>query len=100
METTATILRFLNLILSFLVVIFVVKIVYRTEKQLDKVFKLLLVSAVVLLVASFLGFDYYFGIIPADWSRLVVLGSRALAIFFFVMASCKMIKLINDESCK
>jgi hypothetical protein len=100
METAAIISRYLNFILALLVVIFMTKIVYRTEKQLDKVFKLLLSAGAVVLVASFLNMDYHFGIIPADWARIILLGSRTLELFLFLLAGFVMLKLINDESCK
>lgn len=92
--------RYLNFLFAFLGFICMIKVVYRTEKQLDKVFKLFLATALVILVASFLDLNFYFGIIPGEWAKLIILVSRTLALVFFLLAGCVMLKLIKDESCK
>ena len=77
-----------------------IKVVFRTEKQLDKVFKFFMWSVIVILIASIFGMDYQFGIVPADWAKIIFLGSRTVGLFLFLMAGCTMLKLIKDESCR
>ena len=100
MEILTVLSRYLNFLLALLGVICMTKIVYRTEKRLDKVFKLFHLSASVLLIATILDLSFYWGIVPGNWAKIIILVSRALALLFFFLAGCQMIKLINEESCK
>jgi hypothetical protein len=69
-----------------------IKIILRTEKGLDLAFKVLIISPVVLLLASFLQMDKIVGIFSREYAQIIFYASRFIANMAFLLASIIFLK--------
>lgn len=82
----------INLILMLFTIGILIKIILRTEKGLDLAFKVLIISPVVLLLASFLQMDKIVGIFSREYAQIIFYASRFIANMAFLLASIIFLK--------
>lgn len=85
----------INLVLMVVTIGLLIKIILRTEKGLDLAFKLLIISPVVLLLASFLQMDKIVGVFAKEYAQIVFYGSRFIANVAFLLACIVFLKTIS-----
>ncbi|KKQ01060.1 MAG: hypothetical protein US09_C0003G0060 [Candidatus Moranbacteria bacterium GW2011_GWD1_36_198] len=77
----------MNLALMLVTVGILIKIILRTEKGIDLAFKILIISPIVLLLASFLQMDKIIGVFSKEYAQIVFYASRFIANVAFLLAS-------------
>lgn len=84
-----------NLVLMLISVGVLIRLIVRTEKGLDKAFKLLIIGPLVLALTSLLQIDNLIGVLPREYAKIVFYGSRFIANASF-LAAC--LVLLNTVS--
>ncbi|HBI34129.1 MAG TPA: hypothetical protein DEA43_03050 [Candidatus Moranbacteria bacterium] len=85
----------INLALMLVTVGVLIKIILRTEKGIDLAFKILIISPIVLLLASFLQMDKIMGVFSKEYAQIVFYASRFIANVAFLAASIVFLKTIS-----
>ena len=76
-----------GLLLAIISTAMAIKLVLRTEKELDKAAKFMLAFSVILVLANFTSInDYFGGIIPGDINRIIFHISRVASLFCLIAA--------------
>lgn len=89
---------FIGLALAIVAVSMAIRLVLRTEKDLDKAAKFLLANAVVLILANMTTLNSYFGgIVPENISRIVFHFSRVIALLCYIAAMHYLIKMTTSK---
>lgn len=88
-----------SFILSIILLVLAFKLVLRTEKKLDKMFKCLAVVAIALFLNSLAGMNNFFHIFNENAILLFTSIMRFTAAFFFVAAFYLILDAF-DEECK
>lgn len=88
-----------SFILSIILIVLSFKLVLRTEKKLDKMFKCLSVVAVAVFLNSLAGINNFFHIFNESSILLFTSITRLVAAFFFVAAFYLILDAF-DEECK
>ena len=85
----------IGLLLAIVVLFSAIKLIMRTEKELDRASKFLLATAVVLTLANLSSVNDYLGggVIPNDANLVIFHISRVLALAFFIFAVRSLIKM-------
>lgn len=97
MANATAVFEIANIVISLFMVLVVTALVFRTEKEFDKSFKLMLFSGITLFLASLLRIDKYLGIIPDGLAELVMVSSRTVSVAFMVAALCVLLHAISKE---
>ncbi len=88
----------IGLLLAVTALFLAIKLVIRTEKELDRAAKFLLAASIVLTAANLTSVnDYLGGIIPNDVNRLIFHVSRIFALSFFILAFRMLIKMTEKN---
>lgn len=83
-----------GLILAVAALIMAIKLVIRTEKELDIAAKFLLANAAVLVLANLSSINGFFGgIISVDFNRILFHSSRIIALICYILAMHYLIKI-------
>ncbi len=90
MEFTIDLLLFL---LSIFAVWFSLLLVFRTEKELDRFCKYLLLTSIVLFLSSGLKLDKHFGVFSKSYADNIFYGSRLLSVISYLAALVTMLKI-------
>jgi len=85
----------INLALMLAAVGILIKIILRTEKGLDLAFKILIISPIVLLLASFLQMDKLMGVFAREYAQIVFYASRFIANVAFLLACIVFLRTIS-----
>lgn len=83
-----------GLILAIVAVIMAIRLVIRTEKELDIAAKFLLGNAIVLVLANLASInDFFGGIVPDNINRIIFHSSRIIALICYIVAMRYLIKI-------
>lgn len=85
----------INMVLTLFTIGILMKLILRTEKGLDLAFKILIVSPVVLLLASFLQMDKLVGVFSREYAQIVFYSSRFIANVAFLLACIVFLRTIS-----
>lgn len=88
----------INLLLMLSAVGVLVRLIVRTEKGLDLAFKILIITPIVLALASMLQFDQLSGIFSRGYAQFIFYASRLIANVAFLVACIILLKTITKES--
>jgi len=87
-----------NFILALTATAVVIILIFRTRRGLDIAFKFFLGTTVTLALAAGMQINQYTGVIPADYERIIFVGSRLLASLFFLVGLAVILHIISKES--
>lgn len=87
-----------NLVLMLAATGILVRLIVRTEKGLDLAFKILIITPIVLAVASLLQFDQLSGIFSKGHAQFIFYASRFVANVAFLVACVILLKTVTEES--
>jgi hypothetical protein len=97
--TTLGFIDAVGLVLALTAVVMAIRLVIRTEKELDKAAKFLLVNAVILVLANLASInDFFGGIVPDSTNRIIFHSSRVLAIICYIFAMHYLIKITEKQN--
>lgn len=89
---------FIGLLLALVAVIMAVRLVLRTEKDLDKAAKFLLINAVVLVLANIMTVNSFLGgIISENIGSAIFHSSRIIALLCYISAMYYLIKITEKK---
>lgn len=91
------VLTIANILVAAAGAVVVSKIVLRTEKGLDKVFKLYLCLVLIVFFASIIELNRFFGVLDQNYSNTIFVASRFLAMTSFLVGSVLMLRIINKN---
>lgn len=87
----------INLILMLSAVGVLIKLIVRTEKGLDLAFKVLIVSPIVLSLASLLQMDKLIGAFSRENAQMIFYASRFIANVSFLVAVWILLRTVTKE---
>ncbi len=85
----------INLVLMLATIGVMVRIILRTEKGIDLSFKILIISPIVLLLASLFQIDKITGIFSREHAQIIFYASRFIANVAFLLASIVFLRTIS-----
>lgn len=97
MDTIIFMSNLASFVLSVVLVVLASKLILRTEKKLDKMFKCLMVVAVALLLNSLAGINNFLNIFADNSIILFTSLTRLVAAFFFVAAFYLILDAFDKE---
>ncbi|MDD5463532.1 MAG: hypothetical protein PHP62_00060 [Candidatus Moranbacteria bacterium] len=98
MQFTLGIIDSIGLVLALISLAMAIKLVLRTEKNLDKAAKCLAVFSVILVLSNFTSLnDFFGGIVPDNINRIIFHSSRVLSLVCFISAMGYLIKITEKK---
>lgn len=98
-ETINIIINIVIFITSLISIIILTKIIFRTNKELDKGFKYLTMAPISVALTSLIYIDRALILTGLEYSNVLFFSSRVVAIVFFAIGVYKILKAISINNC-